>query len=141
MTTEPRWDIIQSKPDFQKDLKYGKTGEEFVARTLENLTTGPIEVKSDRYRNGRMVVEIAQNPRFSGWKPSGLMITEAKWWVYVYAMDQAIVTVDIERLKRFVATLPESRIMEFASQSSNPSKGYLLEPNEVMTLLASSDYD
>jgi hypothetical protein len=49
-----------------------------------------------------MVVEMAQNPRKHGWKDSGLMITEAEWWVYVYTMNEAMIIISTERLKRYI---------------------------------------
>ena len=70
---ESRWDI--PKPNFKKDLEFGKQGENLVESFLQGIINGSFEVKSDRYRNGKMVVEIAQNPRQHGWKASGLMIT------------------------------------------------------------------
>ena len=81
---ESRWDIpATGKYNFKTDLAFGKKGEDQVKRFLQGIVNGSFEVKSDRYRNGRMVVEIAQNPRKHGWKDSGLMVTEAQWWVYV----------------------------------------------------------
>ena len=136
---ESRWDI--PKPGFKKDLEFGKQGENLVANFLQAIINGSFEVKSDRYRNGKMVVEIAQNPRQHGWKASGLTITEAEWWVYVYTMNQAMIVISTERLKRYIETLPESRIRLFAEGSNNPAKGYLLLPEEVMPLLYDSAHD
>ena len=136
---ESRWDI--PKPSFKKDLEFGKQGENLVANFLQGIINGSFEVKSDRYRNGKMVVEIAQNPRQHGWKASGLMITEAEWWVYVYTMNQAMIVISTERLKRYIETLPKSRIRLFAEGSNNPAKGYLLLPEEVMPLLYDSAHD
>ena len=61
---ESRWDI--PKPNFKKDLEFGKQGEDQVKGFLQGIVNGSFEVKSDRYRNGRMVVEVAQNPRKHG---------------------------------------------------------------------------
>ena len=136
---ESRWDI--PKPNFKKDLEFGKQGENQVNQFLQGIINGSFEIKSDRYRNGKMVVEIAQNPRQHGWKDSGLMITEAEWWVYVYTMNEAMIVVSTARLKRYVESLPKSRIRLFAEGTNNPAKGYLLLPEEVMTLLYDSAYD
>ena len=137
---ESRWDIAP-KPNFQKDLAYGKLGEDQTTQFLKGIVNDSFEVKSDRYRNGRMVVEVQQNPRDTGWKASGLTVTKASWWVYVYALNEGMVIVDVKRLKRYIKTLPKSRIQVFAKSSSNPTRGFLLEPEEVMTLLYSSEYD
>jgi hypothetical protein len=129
------------KYNFKTDLAFGKKGEDQVKRFLQGIVNGSFEVKSDRYRNGRMVVEIAQNPRKHGWKDSGLMVTEAQWWVYVYTLNEAMIVISTDRLKRYIKTLPESRIRLFAEGSNNPAKGYLLLPEEVMPLLYHSAHD
>ena len=136
---ESRWDI--PKPNFKKDLEFGKKGEDQVKQFLQGIVNGSFEVKSDRYRNGKMVVEVAQNPRKHGWKPSGLMVTEAEWWVYVYTMNQAMIVISTDRLKRYIEKLPELRIRLFAENTNNPAKGYLLLPEEVMPLLYDSAHD
>ena len=136
---ESRWDI--PKPNFKKDLEFGKKGEDQVKQFLQGIVNGSFEVKSDRYRNGKMVVEVAQNPREHGWKPSGLMVTEAEWWVYVYTMNQAMIVISTDRLKRYIEKLPKSRIRLFAEGTNNPAKGYLLLPEEVMPLLYDSAHD
>ena len=140
---ESRWDIPAKKrrANFKKDLAFGKIGEEQVAQFLRAIINGSFEVKSDRYRNGKMVVEIAQNPRQHGWKPSGVMVTEAQWWVYVYTIHQAMVVISTERLKRYIEMLPKSRIRLFAEDTNNPAKGYLLTPEEVSQLLYDPAYD
>ena len=138
---ESRWDIPARRPNFKRDLEFGHIGEEVVKTFLKDLLKGSIEVKSDRYRNGKMVVETEQNPRQHGWIPSGVMVTEAKWWVYIFTMNHGLVIVSTERLKHFISTLPTKRLTNFAKNSSNPSRGYLLPPEEVMLLLASEEYD
>ena len=52
MGYEPRF-------DFQADLAYGEHGED---NAKELFGSGAVEVKSDRYRNGKMVVETEQKP-------------------------------------------------------------------------------
>ncbi len=88
-----------------------------------------------------MVVEVAQHPRTHGWKDSGLAVTEAEWWVYVYTMNEAMIVISTERLKRYIKTLPESRLRLFAEGTNNPARGYLLQPEEVMALLYDSAFD
>jgi hypothetical protein len=136
---ESRWDI--PKPNFKKDLEFGKQGEDQVKSFLQGIVNGSFEVKSDRYRNGRMVVEVAQNPRKHGWKDSGITITEAEWWVYVYTMNEAMIVISTDRLRRYIKTLPKSRLRLFAEGSNNPARGYLLQPEEVMALLYDSAFD
>ena len=86
-----RWDIPATQQyNFKNDLQYGKKGEQITKDFLEAISTGSFEVKTDRYRNGRMVVETEQNPRDTGWKPSGLNVTLATWWVYIYTLDGSL---------------------------------------------------
>ena len=146
------YDIPARKYDFHKDLKYGQQGEKLVEDFLESLSDGAFEVKTDRYRNGRMVVEMMHNPRKrvdeNGkpvWKASGLQVTKAKWWAYVYTLDGAFVMISVDRLKRFLKAHPDrfspKKYVDFAKASSNPSKGFLLEPTDVMEMMINPDYD
>lgn len=131
--------------DFAKDLKFGQVGERLVVNALNSLVNGSFEVKTDRYRNGNMVIETEQNPQNLGWKKSGINVTKAKWWVYVYALDGAIVIVEIERLKRFLRMnkhiFNDATKRVLAPGSENPAKGWLLKPNQVMEMLISKRYD
>jgi hypothetical protein len=146
------YDIPARRYDFQEDLKFGHKGEALVTEFLDALSGGAFEVKTDRYRNGRMVIETSQNPRRklddegnAFWKPSGLMVTKAAWWVYVYTLDGgegAFIVVNVKRMKRWLKVNKKIiKLKEFAWSSSNPSKGYLLEPEQVMDMLISKDYD
>lgn len=140
--SENRWDFpAERRYNFQDDLKFGKLGEQLTQDFIESIVNGSFEVKTDRYRNGRMVVETHQNPRKKGWKPSGINVTQAKWWVYVYCLDGSLVVVSVERLRRYIDTLNKSRMRVFAQHSDNPARGFLLLPEEVMTLLVDPQYD
>jgi hypothetical protein len=152
--TKPQsdYDIPAKKYDFHTDLKFGQQGEKLVEDFLLALSDGAFEVKTDRYRNGRMVVEMMHNPRKKTddkgkpvWKPSGLQVTKAKWWAYVYTLDGAFVMVNVARLKRYLAAHPDrfnpKKYIDFARTSSNPSKGFLLQPEDVMDMLINTDYD
>lgn len=146
------YDIPPKKYDFHTDLKFGKQGEKLVEDFLEALSDGAFEVKTDRYRNGRMVIEMMHNPRKKVdengkpvWKASGLQVTKAKWWAYVYTLDGAFIMVEVARIKRYFAANPErfnkKNYVDFAKASSNPSKGFLLEPTDVMDMMINPKYD
>lgn len=130
---------------FKTDLEYGKIGEAFVSAVLDSLLNGSFEIKTDRYRNGNMVVETDQNPGKKGWKKSGINVTEAKWWVYVYTLDGTMTIVDMSRLKRYLRINKNlfnegtKRIM--AEHSDNPTKGFILKPRHVMDMLINRKYD
>jgi len=87
-----------------------------------------------------MVVEVEQNPGRKGWKPSGLMVTQAQWWIYVFS-PQAFVAVKVDRLKRYLEINNKIALKEFVPNSSNPTKGYLLYPEDVNKLMSSELYD
>jgi len=138
-----KWDIEKNTFNFAEDLKYGQLGEKRIRKMLENLVEGSFEVKSDRYRNGNMAVEMRQNPRREGrWIPSGLQVTKATWWVYIFSMDGGFVIVSVDRLKRYIeANKDNLQTRDFARRSTNPAWGYLLLPENVSELLHSDEYD
>jgi len=97
-------------------------------------------------------VEMEHNPRLRKdengnpiWKPSGLQVTKAEWWVYVYTLDGAFVIVNVKRLKRYLKAnkdrFNKKNYKKFANKSSNPSAGFLLEPADVMDMMINPDYD
>jgi len=100
-------------------------------------------VKSDRYRNGNMAVEMRQNPRRCGrWVPSGLQVTKAQWWVYIFSMDGGFIIVAVDRLKRFIEANKDTlETRDFARNSHNPAWGYLLKPADISLLLHGEAYD
>lgn len=63
MSKKSDYDIGPMPHDWQTDLSFGHKGEKLVSEFLEKISSGAFEVKTDRYRNGRMVVEMVQNPR------------------------------------------------------------------------------
>jgi hypothetical protein len=138
------FDLPARKFDFRKDLEFGHKGEKLVSDFLDAMESGAFEVKTDRYRNGRMVIEMEQNPRRSGnWIASGIQVTKAQWWVYVFTLDGAFIMVSVDRMKRYIAQrqLSSKDYKEFARGSQNPSRGFLLEPADVADLMTSPDYD
>ena len=112
MSKNSDWDIPASNFNFKKDLEYGQQGEKFVQSFLDSLSGGAFEVKTDRYRNGRMAIEVEQNPYRKTdeegnqvWKPSGINVTKARWWVYVYTLDGkegAFAVISVKRLKKYI---------------------------------------
>jgi len=132
-------------PNFLKDLQHGEQGEQIIRDFLNDANSGSIEIKTDRYRNGRIAVETDQNPRHEGWKKSGINITTAKWWVYQYHLDGAFIMIKTERLKRYLRAHPErfneKTKQNFAPKSDNPAKGFLLEQHEVLDMMLNPQYD
>lgn len=146
----PKFDIPARTFDFASDLKFGQQSENDISEFLDALSDGSFEVKTDRYRNGRMFVETDQNPKGlrdqdnkSIWKKSGINVTEAKWWVYVFSPKQGFVIVDVDRLKRYLR-LNKDKFNESTKTSvggSNPTMGFLLMAEDVKDLLTKEIYD
>ena len=145
---EPRFDKDGRRYErfnFKDDLEFGLCAEGFVLMVFESRW----EVKADRYRNGRMVVETHQwaqrKTDESGlpiWKPSGINVTEADWWVYVYGLNESFVVVSVPRLRRFiVANTERLHGKVLAAQSDNPALGFLLEADDVMRVLYEKEWD
>jgi hypothetical protein len=106
---------------------------------LESLDNEMFEIKFDQYRNGRMVVEVEQNPGRKGWKPSGLMVTKARWWIYMFS-PETFIAIDVDRLKRYLK-INDVELKNFVPNSNNPTKGYLLYPEDINKILSSELYD
>lgn len=142
-----RFDI--QAPSFLKDLAFGEAGEDVVRKFIEDIASGDIEVKTDRYRNGKMVVETEQWPKrrlkedgTEDWVISGINVTTAKWWVYQYHLDGAFLVVAVDRIKRYLRkNYPTLTKMTFAPSSDNPAKGFLLLPAQVSELVLNEKYD
>lgn len=152
MTYNKEFDIDKKSFDFASDLAFGHDGEDFVKGFYNSVIQGSAEIKTDRYRNGRMVVETNQNPRrekdkFGSaiWQLSGINVTKADWWIYVYSLEQSFVVVSVARLKRFLRAhkdlFNENTKRTFAEASDNPALGFLLQPDQVMQMLYSKTYD
>lgn len=149
MTSE--FDLPARVFDFASDLAFGEESEREISRFLDDLSGGAFEIKTDRYRNGRMVVETDQNPRGTRdsdgnqvWVKSGINVTKAKWWVYVFSPSQGFVVIDVDRLKRYLRKnankFNNSTKRDFGG-SDNPAKGFLLMQNDVQDLLINPEYD
>ena len=152
MAYKKEFDIDKKSFDFASDLAFGESGENFVKEFYRSVIQGSAEIKTDRYRNGRMVIETNQNPQNAVdekgvriWKLSGINVTTAQWWVYVYAMEQSMVIISVERLKKYLRlnreTFNDKTKVIFAKNSDNPSKGYLIEPEQVMEMMYNEKYD
>jgi hypothetical protein len=146
VTTKKFNDYDLPQPNWRKDLEFGHQGENLISDFLNDISSGSFEVKTDRYRNGRMVVETQQDPGARGtWVNSGINVTKAKWWVYQYALDGAFHVISVDRLKRYLRLntdkFNESTKRAFAAGSENPAKGYLLYPEDITDMLINPQYD
>ena len=72
--------ILNNNNKFDIDLQYGQVREEKLSDILQNEK---IEVKTERDKwkeTGNICIEFSCRG-----KPSGIAVTEAKWWVHVLA--------------------------------------------------------
>lgn len=146
----PNFDLAASQ--FDVDLAFGHEGEDLIKTFVSNMCAGNIEVKTDRFRNGKMVVETQQHSRHSihedpdcFWKLSGINVTMADWWVYVFSLEGSFIVVKVARLKKFLRInkhiYNETTKILFAPESDNPAKGWLIQPTQVIDLLINPVYD
>jgi hypothetical protein len=68
------------------------------------------------------------------------MVTKAKWWIYLFS-DDAFVAVEVDRLKKYLTINDKLEKKTFAAYSNNPTRGYLLYPENVSDLTSSEKYD
>ena len=129
-------------PNFAADLAFGQQGEQMFATFLQALSDSKYEVKYDRYRNGRMVIETHQNPNNTGWKHSGINVTQAEWWVYLYSLTSFTV-ISVPRLKKYLRTnqYGDTQRRTFAPNTENPTKGFLIMETEIIKMMTSPEYD
>jgi hypothetical protein len=88
-----------------------------------------------------MAVETQQKPAHGFWKDSGINVTQAQWWAYRFGPG-SFVLVSVPRLKKYLRMnrdLLQKR--DFAAGSDNPSRGFVLMPDQVQELLTSEWYD
>jgi len=82
--------------DFRYDLEVGQEGERMVGELFKNKK---LEVKRDSWvgRSGNIAIEFKSRN-----KPSGIVTTEADYWVFVFSReyeDKVILIVETQRLK------------------------------------------
>ena len=137
---EPAYD--GTTPNFAEDLAFGQQGEQTITDFLQALSNSKYEVKYDRYRNGRMVIETHQNPNNTGWKHSGINVTQAEWWVYLYSLSSFTV-ISVPRLKKYlrINQYGDNQRRTFAPNTENPTKGFLIMETEIIKMMTAPEYD
>jgi hypothetical protein len=118
MGYEPRWDI---------DLAYGTEAETEFRRIL----TGNVEVKHKRRRDEKFYIETRQNPFRSGWRPSGITVTQSNWYAFAPDTLDIFYVVSTARLCRgIVAQQCERRE---ARRGECPTMGWLFSFRDLMS--------
>lgn len=100
------------KGEFQADLEFGEMGEGHAMQIVNAMLEGWIEVKTDAFENDNLFIELGHCPdrrtKEDGsfiWKPSGLNVTEAKYWMYLRQSEsgqlRSALVLETARIKRF----------------------------------------
>jgi hypothetical protein len=121
-------------PDFDIDLSIGQLGEHLFDTFWEELhRTGRVEVKVDRgaWRTGNHYVETAQSSDGEHYRPSGINVTKAHWWVVASPSDFGFVCVRTDVLKRLCLSAREAE-QPIRDGRTNASKGRLVPLSDLM---------
>lgn len=120
--------------NFKADLEYGQLGELFVSQLGKDIS---IEVKKDRkaFSTGNIFIEVECNS-----KPSGIMSTQAVYWVHLLPKGDSIVCgyiLDVATMKVAIPKLIEQRIAREKNWSGDGGrvKGVVIAINDMGSLL------
>lgn len=131
MPWQPKWDI---------DLAFGEEGERQVADML-GLGAEKLEVKRDAlfHRTGKVYIEVSQDPGGQGYyKPSGIHVTEADYWVFV--CGEAVTFIPTQVLRDYVAAQTD-KPRDGGMSGDNPTKGYTESLRTLLHLAAQRGQD
>lgn len=113
------------EPRFDLDYKFGEQAQLWVQDICKSLETDRIEVKYDAKftETGHVYVET-QCLRRGKYRPSGISITGAEVWVFVFEAGTSCVVVATETLKAACRTLWSDKSKHAACpRGSHPTKG------------------
>lgn len=129
------------QPHFDHDLTRGEVGEELLSLFFNDIQENmKFEVKTDYRVNetGNIYVETEKYRKSdaSDAVPSGINVTEAKWWVQASPDGNAMLIVKTDTLRDFIkfAEPKESR-QPIANAGTAASKGVLVPIRGLMKYL------
>ena len=120
--------------NFDIDLDFGKIYEEKIKELFEG--DGSIEVKTERdiwADTGNMFVEVR-----SRGKPSGLSITDAKWWIHVFTIDGDVkftIMFRVDKLKKAIKYLYSNDLAGMVKGGDDRTSDGILVPINTLILL------
>jgi hypothetical protein len=120
--------------NFDIDLNFGKIYEEKIKELFEG--EGSIEVKTERdiwADTGNIAIEIR-----SRGKPSGLSITEAKWWIQVFTVDEDVkfmLMFRVDNLRKAVKYLYINELAPKINGGDDNTSELILVPISTLLLL------
>tara|TARA_R100000734_G_C3317240_1_gene110183 strand:+ start:201 stop:581 length:381 start_codon:yes stop_codon:yes gene_type:complete len=120
--------------NFDIDLDFGQVYEQKIKDLFEG--DGSIEVKTERdiwADTGNMAIEIR-----SRGKPSGISITEAKWWVHNFTIDGDIkfsMLFKVDKLRKAVKYMYLNELASMIKGGDNNTSDLILAPISTLILL------
>tara|TARA_R100000234_G_scaffold28795_2_gene16611 strand:- start:188 stop:568 length:381 start_codon:yes stop_codon:yes gene_type:complete len=120
--------------NFDIDLNFGQIYEEKIRKLFEG--EGSIEVKTERdiwADTGNIAIEIR-----SRGKPSGLSITDAKWWIQVFTVDKDVkfmLMFRVDRLRKAIKYLYANELAPLIKGGDNNTSDLILVPIATLLLL------
>lgn len=121
------------EPRFDIDLRRGERGEVLFESFIEGFGSSTYEVKTDdrALQTGNVYLEHACRGRDGIWRDSGIVTTEATWWVFV--IGETVVAAPVARVRLVhLWALKRKRFAECPT-GENPTKGVTV-PMSVLLL-------
>ena len=113
--------------NFDIDLNFGLIYEDKVREIFEGK--GSIEVKTERdtwAKTGNMVIEVEYKN-----KPSGITITDAKWWCHLFTIDSEIKFITmfkVDELKKRIKQLSKTNLVRITKGGDDNQSKIILIP-------------
>lgn len=129
---------VGNEPRFDRDLERGNVGEDLLELFFDDAENNNLfEVKTDYRINetGNIYVETHKyrRPDKSDAVPSGINVTEAKWWVQASPEGVAMLIVKTEQLRKYIELVqPPVSAQPIANAHSAASLGVLVPVKGLM---------
>lgn len=129
---------VGNEPRFDRDLERGNVGEDLLELFFDDAEDNNMfEVKTDYRINetGNIYVETHKfrKPDQSDAVPSGINVTEAKWWVQASPEGDAMFILSTEKLRKYIALVqPPTSAQPIANAHSAASLGVLVPVKGLM---------
>jgi hypothetical protein len=122
-------------PAFDLDLRFGQKGEGIVQDLLLGTIQQTVEVKTDRrwQDTGNVFIETeCWSLRLQKFVPSGIMTSESQYYALLLPVGEKrplMVYFPTSLIKKVIAERGKEIEQNW---SDNPSKGYLIKPEDVL---------
>lgn len=121
--------------DWDLDLRAGEAGESLLA---DLLSIDTVEVKTDRRwkDTGNLYIETTcYYVATQQWKDSGIMVSKATHWAFI--LENSVLIIEKDKLQKAVLEWGKPIHCDI---EPNPSRGYLITPNELLEYVRRSVY-